>query len=255
MRALDQHALDQHAWSNRWCECHPLEKLLPALALLLLTICSPSLVVAPLVIALTLSATVWGAGVPLRTFAQVMFVPATFLLVGAPFLALSVDFNSTWNVRWSPEGVQLALQTTLRALAAVSCLALLTLTTPLADWIPLVRRIGVPTSVVELILLMYRLIFVFAERASTAYQAQTTRLGYTRFDRSVHSLGLLAGNLFQRALDRARHLEIGLAARGYTGELRVLSAERPVSWRRLGLALLLVGGVGLLANWLASVLP
>lgn len=246
-------ALDQHAWSNRWSAYHPLEKLLPALALLLLTLCLPPLAVAAPVLLLTLVATVCGAGIPLRSFAQVLLVPATFLLVGAPFLALSVDYN-TWHLHWSPQGAQLAVATTLRALAAVSCLAFLTLTTPLAEWIPLLRRIGLPANIVELILLMYRLIFVFAERAHTAHQAQTARLGYTRCDRSLRSLGWLAGNLFQRALDRARHLEIGLSARGYSGELRVLSAERPLSWWRLSAALLAVSSVGLGAAWLARVL-
>ena len=53
-------------------------------------------------------------------------------------------------------GLQLALETSVRALAAVSCLSFLTLTTPLADLIPLVRRAGVPAGIIELILLIYR---------------------------------------------------------------------------------------------------
>lgn len=238
--------IDHYAWSNRWRDRHPLEKLLPAFSLLLLTLLLPPLTVAPPVLLLTLLATVWGAGIPLRAFAGVIAVPATFLLAGAPFLAVSVDFSAGLSLHISRQGAQLALETTLRALAAVSCLAFLTLTTPLADWVPLLRRLGTPASVVELILLMYRLIFVFAERALTGYQAQTARLGYARFDCSLHSAGLLAGNLFQRALDRARRLEVGLAARGYAGELRVLTPQRPLSWVRLAAALALVGSVGLL---------
>lgn len=244
-------AIDHYAWTNRWRNRHPVEKLLPAFSLLLLTLLLPPLTTGPLVLLLTLLATVWGAGIPLRTFGNVMAVPAAFLLAGAPFLAVSVTFSDGVSLHFSMEGGRLALETTVRALAAVSCLAFLTLTTPLVDWAPLLLRLGTPASVVELILLMYRLIFVFAERILTGRQAQAARLGYVRVDRSLYSIGLLAGNLFQRGLDRARRLEIGLAARGYAGELRVLTPERPLSWSRLAAAMALVGCIGLLGNLLA----
>jgi cobalt/nickel transport system permease protein len=244
-------AIDHYAWTNRWRDRHPLEKLAPAFGLLLLTLFLPPLTTGSLTLIGMALATRLGAGVPLRAFASVMAVPAAFLLTGGLFLAVSVDWMDGLKLAFSPEGARLALETTVRALAAVSCLAFLTLTTPLSDWAPLLRRLGVPASVVELMLLMYRLIFVFAERALTGRQAQAARLGYVRFDRAVYSTGLLAGNLFQRALDRAQRLERGLAARGYTGELRVLTPERPLSWRGLLLALILVGGVGFLGDRLA----
>ena len=244
-------AIDHHAWTNRWRARHPLEKWLPAFTLLLLTLFLPPLTTGPLVLVSMALATVWGAGVPVRAFGSIMAIPAAFLLAGAPFLAISVNFADGFSVQFAPAGAWLALETTVRALAAVSCLAFLTLTTPLTDWAPLLRRLGTPASVVELMLLMYRLIFVFAERALTGQQAQAARLGYARFDRSLHSTGLLAGNLFQRALDRARRLERGLAARGYTGELRVLTPERPLSWPHLAMAMTLVGGIGLLGGLLA----
>ena len=47
----------------------------------------------------------------------------------------------------------------------------------------------------------------------------------------------------QFALDRARHMENGLAARGWEGELRVLGNDRPCSMAVC--ALILLGQVGL----------
>ncbi len=196
-------------------------------------------------------ATVRGAGVPLKTLLSVLAAPAAFLLAGIPFLAVSVDFAEGVNLHLSADGLRLALTTTFRALAAMSCLAFLILTTPLTDWMASLRRIGVPAGVIELILLIYRLIFVFFERALTGHQAQTARLGYSRVDRSVRSLGLLAGNLFQRALEQARRLEIGLLARGYTGELRVLAPKYVLSRTRLAAGLGLVGLVGMTGGLLA----
>ncbi|MDS4042582.1 MAG: cobalt ECF transporter T component CbiQ [Candidatus Competibacter sp.] len=248
-------AIDHYAWTNRWRDRHPAEKALPAGGLLVFVLILPPLTTAPLVLAGVALATVRGAGVPLKALLSVLAAPAAFLLAGAPFLAVSVDFTHGFDLRLSSEGLRLALGTTFRALAAMSCLAFLILTTPLVDCVPSLRRVGVPASVVELVLLIYRLIFVFFERALTGHQAQTGRLGYSRVDRSVRSLGLLAGNLFQRALEQARRLEIGLMARGYTGELRVLAPKPVLSRRRLAAGLGLVGLIGLASVLLARGWP
>lgn len=248
-------AIDHHAWTNRWRGRHPIEKLLPASGLLLLTLALPPLTTGPLVLTGTTLATVYGAGVPPRALLAVLAVPLAFLLAGTPFLAVSVGFADGLDLRFSADGLHLALATSARALAAVSCLAFLALTTPLTDLVPPLRRIGIPAGIIELILLMYRLIFVFAERALTGRRAQAARQGYSRFDRGVRSLGLLAGNLFQRALEQARRLEIGLAARGYTGELRVIEPERPLSWPRLTVSMVCVGLIGLAGDLLARGLP
>lgn len=244
-------AIDHHAWTNRWAGWHPAEKGLPAGGLLLLTLFLPPLTTAPLVLVSMALATVYGAGVPWRALLDVLAAPAGFLLAGAPFLAVSMDFTHGFDLHLSSEGLWLALVTTVRALAAMSCLAFLILTTPVTDWVASLRRVGVPAGVIELILLIYRLIFVFFERAVTGHQAQTARLGYSRVDRSVRSLGLLAGNLFQRSLVQAHRLEIGLAARGYTGELRVLTPKRVLSRMRLVVGLGLVGLVGTAGSLLA----
>ncbi len=248
-------AIDHYAWTNHWYQRHPAEKLVPALSLLALTLVLPPLSIGPLVLAGTMLATVCGAQVPLRTLLRVMAAPAAFLLAGVPFLAISLRFNDGFSLHLSSDGLRLALETSVRALAAMSCLAFLTLTTPLVDWAPWLRRVGIPAGIVELILLIYRLIFVFAERALTGRQAQTARLGYSRLDRSVRSLGLLAGNLFQRSLEHARRLEIGLAARGYDGELRVLTPERVLSWPRLAAMMIAVALIGLAGDGLARIWP
>jgi hypothetical protein len=51
--------------------------------------------------------------------------------------------------------------------------------------------------------------------------------------RGIRSLGLLAATLLGRSLARARRLEIGLAARGFEGELKVLTPPRALSTTRL----------------------
>jgi cobalt/nickel transport system permease protein len=226
-------AIDHRAWTNRWHDHHPAEKLLLAGGLLLLSITLPPLTTGPLVFLVMALATVAGAGIPVTVFLGVIAIPGAFLLTGLPFLAVSLDFTSGIWLSFSPAGIEAAFQVMMRSLAAFSCLAFLTLTTPIIDLVPLLRRFGVPQLIVELMLLVYRLIFVFAERAVTGQQAQTARQGYSSLGRGIHSLGLLVASLFQRSLERARRLEIGLAARGFEGRLRVLLPDRALSLSRL----------------------
>ena len=48
---------------------------------------------------------------------------------------------------------------------------------------------------------------------------------------------MVIANLLPRAMARARRMETGLAARGWQGEMRVLSSPVPVSGRTVALVL------------------
>lgn len=243
-------AIDRHAWNNRWQRYHPAEKLLLAGGLLLVSITLPPLTTAPLVLLIMALATVMGAGVPVRAFLWVIALPCAFLLSSVAVLAVSLDFTGGIRLAFSPAGMAAALQVMMRSLAAVSCLSFLTLTTPIIDLLPLLRRLGVPSLIVELMLLVYRLVFVFAERVASGRQAQAARLGYCDFRTTLRSLGLLTVNLWQRSLARARCLQIGLEARGYDGRLRVLTpVQAPSRPRLIGIGGLL-GVTGLAGVWL-----
>ncbi len=52
-------------------------------------------------------------------------------------------------------------------------------------------------------------------------------MGHCGWRRTLRSLGMLAAALFQRAMTRAHHMEIGLAARGFEGNLPVLPEDAP----------------------------
>lgn len=236
--------VDRHAWTNRWRRYHPLEKAALAGGLLAADLILPARSVAAPVLLAAFLATVPGAGVPLRAFAKVMAVPAGFLLTGLPALAVSVDWSASPMIALPAEGVATASAVTARSLAAVACLAFLILTTPVPDLLGLARRAGVPASLVELAYLVHRLIFVVLERADAARQAQAARLGYRCWRTAIRSVGMLAGGLFLRSLDRGRRLDLGLSARGYHGDLRVLGPDYALSPLRLAAVAATVGAVG-----------
>jgi cobalt/nickel transport system permease protein len=100
-------------------------------------------------------------------------------------------------------------------------------------------HIGVPAEIAEMMLLMYRFIFLLTDTAETMNAAQAARLGHITYRGHMKSLSLLIANLMPRAFARAHALEIGLAARGWRGELRVLRPVRRASATGLSIILAL----------------
>jgi len=122
---------------------------------------------------------------------------------------------------------------------------LLATTTPMADLLPALRRLRVPSAVVEVASVTYRLLFVLLESLSTIREAQAARMGYSTWRRSWRSSGLLAAAVLTRSWDRARRMQEGLAGRGMETGLRVLPEELPSS--RLFLACSAAGLAGIVS--------
>lgn len=219
------HLIDRIAHTNRWSRRATAEKLLICLGGLVVCLAGPALTAGPLVLLAATALGLVAARLPPRVYFAILGLPVGFLLAGAPMLLVSVDFGHGLAIGWRPDQLPVAAGLIGRAAGAASCLTLLALTTPVHAMISSLRRVGVPAFLIEIMLLTYRLIFVFAETVARGYNAQTARLGYVGWKRSVNSLGLLAAAFFQRAMSRARHMEIGLAARGFEGEFPVLDED------------------------------
>jgi cobalt/nickel transport system permease protein len=219
------------------------EKAVLALGMLVLAVALPPFPASPVIAVVMAAAALIGAAVPFRLWLACATAPAGFLLVGAFSLAFQWDGG---GFSLAQNGLHLAAGLAARSLAGVCCLLFLALTTPTSDLLNGLRRAGLPAELAEIALLMYRFLFLLAEVAAAMDAAQAARLGHVGVGRRLRSLGLLIANLLPRALDRARRLEIGLAARGWTGELRVLSPKAAPSLPVLAAIGAMEGGVLLL---------
>jgi cobalt/nickel transport system permease protein len=232
--------IDTSAHLNRWRKKSLAEKSLLAIGMLLIAVSVPSWHAAVLVAAVMIGATLLGAGVPLSLWWKAVTAPIGFLLVGVLTLIFQVQL---WHIGIAPHGLELAGRVGARAFAGLTCLLFIALTTPATDIIAGLRRIGVPAEIAEMTLLIYRFVFLLGDTAETMNAAQAARLGHINYQRHMKSLGLLIANLMPRAFSRAQALEIGLAARGWHGELRVLSPVRRASPFGLGIILALEAGI------------
>lgn len=223
------HLIDCFAHTNRWRKRHPAEKAGLALGLLALVLVLPwPASVAALIVAS--ASALWGARIPWRIWTKVMALPLAFLLLSGAVLAVGVEHTPAGlRLVCSEERLRPALVVVARALAAAACLNLLALTTPAHEWVPLLRRCRVPAVVLDLMLVVYRMLFVLVERLSVMQTAQAARLGYVSHANRMRSYGYLGASLLTRAMDRAGRMEACLAARGGGGEFPMLPCSREPS--------------------------
>ncbi len=233
--------IDSYAYSNKLKTVHPAEKSLFAMMTMVVCLTAPTVITPLFVLAIMAGGIVFKAGIPSRVFAKLMFVPFSFLLISVLTIAFSVSTNPSgfWlaqTIHGLTVGIHYpdlftALHLLLRSLGAVSCLYFLALTTPMTEIITLLHKLKVPVIITELMVLIYRFIFVFMDTATTIRRAQLSRSGYVSLKSSFRSLSRLSSALLGKVFVKSQELYNALAARCYSGEIKVLTKKRPVNLR------------------------
>lgn len=174
---------------------------------------------------------VW-IGVPLLTAA--MMVPATLSWVtgGEPALWL-------WrggNLALTEQGLLAALRAVLRTGTSVGYVLLVTWTTPWRDIYRALGALGVPRVFVALLMMTHRYMVVLVQLAEDLFLARRARPGPVSGRAGARGgrdlVAGAAGVLLHRAHVLAGEVEEAMRARGFRGELRLLSGPRPgrIDW-------------------------
>lgn len=230
------HLIDRHAYNNAIRMLDPAHKagLAGAAILLCLLLDRPAVGVLALVWMLALS-TLW-ARVSLLVCGRVLLAEGLFLGLSVAGVAISVSLapppgagmalrlGPLW-LSSGPEALALATRLLTRALGCAAALNFLILTTPLTDLIELLRRLRTPETLIELMTIIYRAIFVLLASLQRMATAQDARLGYSTPRRALHSAGLLGSQLWLDAYRRSRRMQVALESRGLDGPLRVLPLD------------------------------
>lgn len=231
--------VDRYAYGNRWRAASPEAKATFAAGGFIAAFGAgrPS---AALTVAVAIAlVTIGGARVPLTVWLRVAVAPLGFLLVGMLSLVFSVDAvgHGALSLRWLPDGWEPVLRLGTRSIAALSALLFLALTTPLLDIVALLRRLRVPATLLDLMVLCYRTLFVLTDAAQAMRTAQAARLGYATARGTFNSLGLLLANLTVQVWERSRAMQRAAQSRNGDGAWRFLEHDGAMPLRELALAL------------------
>ena len=231
--------IEQSAYANRWRRVSPSAKGLFALCGLAAAFAAATPAVAAGVAALLVAVTVLGAGVAPGWLARVAAPAFAFLLIGSLSLLVSPGFDVAgegFRLHWLPEGPMPVLRLVARSAAALAALLFLVMTTPLIDLIALMRRLKVPEVLLELMVVCYRMLFVFSEALRDTLTAQSARLGYAAPRLALRSLGQLTAGLTMQVWSRARDLHVAAQSRNNDGLLRFLEPSFAKAGRDLSVA-------------------
>lgn len=229
--------IEELAYGNRWRRVSPAAKGTFALGGFIAAFAAATPVTAASVAASIAASTLLGAGIPLQRYLRAALPALLFLFFGSLSLTFSLHVDSQ-DIAWQflPQGLQPLTQVLARSLAALAALLFLALTTPLPDLIALFRRLKVPEALLELMVICYRMLFVFSAVVRDTVSAQSARLGYATPRLALRSLGELTANLTLQVWQRASDLHVAAQARNNDGPLRFLAPAFANSTRHLLIA-------------------
>jgi cobalt/nickel transport system permease protein len=229
--------LEDIAQKNGLREVNAYLKLAAGLGAIILCLLSSSYI-SPLFIAIVLSgAIIILARVNAKTYAELFIVPFWFAImsvVGIILITGGSDIFWQWNILPSfsisitRESINQGMFVFCRVIGGMSAMIFIALTTPMTDIFIVFRQCRVPEVVIDLMMIIYRTIFILIDQVIQIYQAQLMRLGYSTYRESLHSFATLCGAAFIASWDAGEDLIRAMDARCYDGKFALLGENRPV---------------------------
>lgn len=227
--------LDTLAYQNRLRHLSPVHKLLLGIILLVLVIAGHRLV--QVLVFFWMGLWVVGyARIPMRHYLLFLLLPFSFFAAGLPALLIDVSrapdpFDASGFVLWwqaggylftvSASSLQRVLDLFCRTMSSLAVLSFILFTVPFSEILQVLRKARVPALVIDLLMVMYRFIFVLLSLSMQLWVAQRSRGGHQGFRASLKDVGQLAAQLFARSMRHYERLYQGMAARGMTEHFQV----------------------------------
>jgi len=230
--------IDVFAQSSALGSVNPMLKFWTVLLLIMLCIASRSPVVGIFLGMLSPVLVVGIGGLRLREYIRLLALPLSFLLLSALALLFDVTAERTGVLSLHIFGVWFCVSHTAqvqaslviaRALGAVSCLYLLSLTTPMTEIIGVLRRIRCPEMLSDLMYLIYRYIFILLSMHYTMRDAAKSRLGFANYRTSLRTTAMLYSGLLARSYSQAGRSFDAMESRCYDTGIRFLHRKAAVT--------------------------
>ncbi|WII35982.1 energy-coupling factor ABC transporter transmembrane protein [Paenibacillus thiaminolyticus] len=222
--------IDKYAYHNRWIGVSPYIKTSGYMLLLILSLSGPAVLQAAICL-LLVPLTMYVAKMKCSHYIKWFMLPFSFLLFSIISILISVSPSADgllWKVQAgslylgiSDATMQAAAQVLFRSTACLACTLFFVLTVPVQQLVKVMRTIHIPVLLIELMVLIYRFIFIFVEEAAAIRHAQQLRFGYHGLKNSYKSLAMLVNVLFQRVMLRYRDMSVVLDVKLFQGDFHV----------------------------------
>jgi len=232
-------AIDVLAQDSRLKKVNPTLKFFTVIILMMLCISARSPVVGIYLAVIMAVLVIYVGGLEFHDYINILALPVSFLMMSGLVLLFEVTSQSSGILNiplfdfWICVNSATQARTALvlaRALGAVSCLYLLSLTTPMSELIGVLRRARCPNIIIELMYLIYRYVFILFSMYHTMRNAAKSRLGFADYRTSIRTTGNLYSNLLSRSYRQANKNFDAMESRCYGTEIRFLENREKITF-------------------------
>lgn len=159
-----------------------------------------------------------------HTYIHLMEIPLVFIILGS--IAVGIQFSSMPKgdyrlylyfgyLYFTRQGLWSMFCLMTKAFAAISAMYMMTLSTPVGDFIMVLKKAHLPGLVVELMHFIYRYIFVLLNTYQKMQKAAEARLGYIDTRTAFRTFGKNMGNLLILSMRKAGNSYDAMESRCY----------------------------------------
>lgn len=223
--------IDKYAYTNRLRNFNPMAKFFFAIGILILSLNMRDYRFNLCIFLFLLILTVGVAGIPFKKYTKLLCIPIAFLIVSLITILISCSPKRElflWALPLSKNYIGITRDAIVtcrhvffRAMACVAATYFMALTIPMNQLIVVFKKFRLPKVFIELLILIYRFIFIFLEECKEIHTAQEMRFGYNNRKNSYKSLSLLIRCLFVRVMLKYEELIISLESKLYDGEFKM----------------------------------
>lgn len=182
--------------------------------------------------------TVGRGGMKVRQYLKLLKIPLFFLIIGVLTIMINITSQPMDLIaipvfsKYISIGRQEFLDSMMlifKAFGTVACLYFLSLSTPMFEITQVLNRLHCPKIFTELMILIYRFIFVLMDTCHMMMLSADSRLGYLTKRSWMKTTASIAGSLFLKSFKRSVDMYNAMEARCYDGSLEFLYEKKPAS--------------------------
>ncbi len=128
-----------------------------------------------------------------------------------------------WIFSITEESFAFSITILTRVFASLGVVFTFLATTKTFDVLEALRWMKLPKTVIDLSYLMLRYVGLLSQEAERMYFAAKSKHAFSPdlpYSKKLGNLGMLAGSLLLRAIDRSERVYMGMLSKGYDGEIR-----------------------------------
>jgi len=247
-------SIDKYAYISKLNKLNPVLKFVIAALSMAVCLGIDHPVISVLILCLMSWLTVARGKISIKYYMKLMRIPLFFLVISVLTIIINLTetpadliavplFSKYLSV--SRQGLCQGAALVLKAFGSVSCLYFLSLSTPVFEITGVFNCLHCPKLLTELMLLIYRFIFILLDTSHMMVLSADSRLGYMTKRSWLKATGMIAGSLFLKAFKRSMVMYDAMEARCYDGTIEFLYEDKPVKrWQVVAVA---AGFAGVLA--------